>query len=79
MTDDPTRELSAELRRRGLAVPARLLLEAHRPLRPLLDQAATFLTPTLVRMFGRRSDAVIAALAADEAYDRLLAQLEEQA
>jgi hypothetical protein len=79
MTDDPTRELSAELRRRGLAAPARLLLEAHRPLRPLLDQAATFLTPTLGRVLGRRSDPVVAALSADEAYDRLLAALEEEA
>ena len=34
---------AAELRRRGLAAPAHLLLEAHRPLRPLLANAALFL------------------------------------
>lgn len=39
--------LLVALHRRGLAVPLRLLLDAHRPLTPLLSDAAAFLAPVL--------------------------------
>lgn len=36
------RALAGQLRRRGLAVPARVALEALRPLRPLIGAGITF-------------------------------------
>jgi hypothetical protein len=76
MSADPTLELADELRRRGLAAPARLLLDAHRPLRPLLDEAATFLMPTIGRLLGTGGMRIRATLADDATYDRLVARLE---
>lgn len=75
MRHDPTDSLADELRRRGLAAPARLLLDAHRPLRPLLSQAGTFLSPLLLPLFGRRTDALLATLDDPSAYDRLIDRL----
>lgn len=76
MTGDPTEEVVAELRRRGLAAPARLLLDAHRPLRPLLGHLATFLAPTLRPLLGGRTARLASIVEDDAAYDRLLAQLD---
>ncbi len=45
MTGDPARRLAEELGRRGLTVPARLLLDAHRPLAPLLSDLGAALLP----------------------------------
>lgn len=75
MTADGTDALAAELRRRGLAAPARLLLEAHRPLRPLLGDMATFLTPMLRPLLGRRAADLGTALGDDAGIDRLLERL----
>jgi hypothetical protein len=44
--------LAVELERRGLAAPAALLLDAHRPLVPLLRQASIFLGPFLSPVAG---------------------------
>lgn len=41
MSDD-ARRLAAQLRGRGLAVPARIALDALRPLRPLIGASLTF-------------------------------------
>jgi hypothetical protein len=71
--------MAEALRRRGLDLPARLLLDAHRPLRPLLSQVATFLSPGLRPLAGSRLDAVEQALTDDAAYDRLLSALDEPA
>ena len=46
--------IAEALRRRGLAAPARLVLDAHRPLRPLLAETGVFLSPVLRPLFGRR-------------------------
>lgn len=75
MRPDPTESLADELRRRGLAAPARLLLDAHRPLRPLLSQAGTLLSPLLLPLFGPRADALQATLDEPAAYDRLIDRL----
>jgi hypothetical protein len=75
MTEERSEALAAELRRRGIDAPALLLLEAHRPLRPLLANLAVFLSP-LARPLGHRAEAVLAALDDDSAYDRLIRQLE---
>ena len=53
MSEDPADVVADELRRRGLAAPARLLLDAHLPLAPLLDDAAAALSPLLGVVAGR--------------------------
>ena len=54
MTDEPARRLADELGRRGLAAPARLLVDAHRPLAPLLADAGAALGPLIgLRSAGR--------------------------
>jgi hypothetical protein len=75
MRDERARALADELRRRGLGAPALVLLEAHRPLRPLLASMATFLAPISRPFAGRAAGAVEAALADDDAYDALLDEL----
>ena len=75
---DPADELATQLQRRGLAAPARLLLDAHRPLRPLLAHAGTFLGPMLGPLFGRRLEDLRATVDDPEAYDRLLERLAEE-
>lgn len=75
MSDERAQALADELRRRGLAAPALVLLEAHRPLRPLLGSVATFLSPISRPFAGRSLAAVQAALADDQAYGELLDEL----
>jgi hypothetical protein len=77
VTDNGQAEgVARELRRRGLSTPA--LLEAHRPIRPLLSDASTFLGPLLAPLFGRHVGAIDTTLASDEAYDGLLERLEAE-
>lgn len=47
MADFAGDDLLVALHRRGLTVPLRLLLDAHRPLAPLLTDAAEFFAPML--------------------------------
>lgn len=72
LTDPAERGVATELERRGLLAPAGLLLDAHRPLRPLLSDLATFLDPLLGPLLGERLRGVRAALDDDAAYDALL-------
>jgi hypothetical protein len=51
-TEADAERLAIELEQRGLAAPAALLLDAHRPLVPLLRQASIFLGPFLVPVAG---------------------------
>lgn len=76
MSGDRSEALAAELRRRGLATPAHLLLEAHRPLRPLLANATLFLSPIIRPLFGNRFSGVQELLDDDAGYDRLISELE---
>ena len=69
--------LAEALRRRGLAAPARLLLDAHRPLRPLLAETGVFLSPVLRPLLGRRYRAVQELLEHDTAYDQLIESLDD--
>lgn len=78
MTVDGSAELAAEIRRRGLAAPARLLLEAHRPLQPLLRDLATFLSPMLRPLLGGRATQLGAALATEVGLDNLLDELADE-
>ncbi|HEY7462827.1 MAG TPA: hypothetical protein VH987_00095 [Candidatus Limnocylindria bacterium] len=75
MRDERTRALADELKRRGLAAPALVLLEAHRPLRPLLSSLGTFLSPISRSFAARTAGSVEVALADDEAYEALLDDL----
>jgi hypothetical protein len=64
------RHLATEIERRGLTAPAVLLLEAHRPVAPLIGAAATFLAPLIGRISPRTAAAV--AVAEDECMFDLL-------
>ena len=50
MARAPGDELLIALHRRGLAVPLRVLLDAHRPIAPLLSDAAALLSPMLTTL-----------------------------
>lgn len=47
MTRSAARRVASELHRRGLAVPARLLADAHRPMAPLLADLGAATEPVL--------------------------------
>jgi len=78
MRADGSADLAAEIRRRGLAAPARLLLEAHRPLQPLLGDLVTFMSPILRPLLGGRATQLEATLVEDAGIDRLLEELAEE-
>lgn len=69
MTSAPADDLVAALARRGLGTPTRILFEAHRPIAPLLGDAAEFLSPILAPL-GLRS--FVALLADPDATVRRL-------
>ncbi|MEP6680782.1 MAG: hypothetical protein ABJB65_04820 [Chloroflexota bacterium] len=77
MSEDAARALALELRRRGLAAPAALLLDAHRPLAPLIGSAATFLGPLVRSVAGGRSGELVALLGQEDGLDRLAAALDD--
>jgi hypothetical protein len=69
--------LADELERRGIGGPSAILLDAHRPLLPLVRQGVIFLGPLLGPLLGlRRFDLLRQALDDPAAYDRLAARLE---
>lgn len=76
MTRDPAREIAAQLARRGWAVPARLLLDAHRPLAPLVSDLGAAMGPLLSAVGMPNAAAWRALLEDDAALDRLVAQFE---
>jgi hypothetical protein len=71
--------IAATIGRRGLAAPALILLEAHRPIRPLLSMGATFLMPIARPLFGRAATIVARTLDDEAAYDRLTDGLRREA
>jgi hypothetical protein len=56
----PGDELLVALHRRGLSTPLRVLVEAHRPIAPLLSDAAAMLAPMLTTL-GLRDLALLLA------------------
>jgi hypothetical protein len=65
-----------ELERRGIGTPAAILMDAHRPLVPLLRQGAIFLGPLLSPLLGaRRFGLVRQALEDPAVYDRIAGRL----
>ena len=75
MTGDHSESIARELERRGLTVPAMLLLQAHRPLRPLLSIGATFLLPIARPLLGPAATSTARTLDDERAFDRLLLRL----
>lgn len=75
MSGDGRAGLVDDIQRRGLAAPVRLLLDAHRPLRPLLAETAAFLDPLLRPLLGRRSGMVQEILDDPGHYDDLIERL----
>jgi uncharacterized protein (DUF2336 family) len=58
MSDLPERPIARELERRGLGAVASLLIDVHRPLRPLAEDLVTFVDPILRPLLGDRLTAV---------------------
>lgn len=76
LTPDPADALADEFERRGIGLPAAILLDAHRPLLPLIRQGAIFLGPLLSSLLGpRRIGALRQTLDDPGAYDRFAARL----
>lgn len=78
MKADTTEFLVRALRRRGLAAPARLLLDAHRPIAPLIGDAVTLLGPLLAGFGRRRSRDVVELFERDEGMDELIERLDAE-
>lgn len=77
MSAEPARRIAAELGRRGLAAPARLLLDAHRPLAPLVSNVGVAVDPFL-RMVGARMTEDVRHVLGDPAgLERVIAELDE--
>jgi hypothetical protein len=76
VNDEVPARLAAELDRRGLTEPARLLIEAHRPIAPLLSDLGAALAPLVRLGIGRSAPAVESLMADEAALDRVLAAIE---
>lgn len=79
MTEEAARAIGDELERRGLSAPARLLLDAHRPLAPLIGSAATFLAPLVGAVGGRRGSELLRLFETPDGIDALIARLDREA
>lgn len=76
LTPDPADALADAFDRRGIGTPAAILLDAHRPLLPLIRQGAIFLGPLLSSLLGRRRIGALQQTLDDPAaYDRFAARL----
>ena len=76
MTEDPARRIADEIERRGLAAPARLLADAHRPLAPLLADLGAALGPLARAVGGERGAAAARWLEEPDALDSLVNALD---
>lgn len=72
------RELAELAARRGLLAPARLLVDAHRPLGPLVADLAVAFAPLGRAIGGSRVAAYAGWLEGPDALDELEEALEEQ-
>lgn len=77
MSPDPARRIAIQLVRRGLAAPARLLLDAHLPLAPLLSDAGAALSPFLNVVGGRTARELGDLFDDDRGMERLIGELDE--
>ncbi len=77
MSRDAATRIARALDRRGLAVPAGLLLDAHRPLAPLLGDLGTAIAPIL-RVAGASNPDTLALMSDESAVKRIIDALEER-
>jgi hypothetical protein len=77
MRADPAGRIASALVRRGLAAPARLLVDAHRPLAPLLSDVGAALGPLMAAVAGPAADDVRQLVDDAEGLDRLVESLDE--
>jgi hypothetical protein len=78
MAVDPARRVAKELDRRGLAAPARLLADAHRPLGPLLADLGVAIGPLARAIGGTRVVPLTRWLEDPGALDRLVVALDAE-
>lgn len=78
MSGGPARRVAETLDRRGLAAPAQLFADAHRPLAPLLSDLGVALGPLLGAAFGGRTADASALLEDEDGLDRLIDQLDRR-
>ena len=78
MSDDPARDLAEELDRRGLAVPGRLLADAHRPLSPLIADMGAAIGPLTRAIAGERGASIARWLERPGLLDEVVAALDER-
>ena len=78
MSDGPARRVAETLDRRGLAVPARLFADAHRPLAPLLSDLGSAVGPLIGAALGDRASDANALLSEELGLDRLIDQLDRR-
>jgi len=76
MNRDLARRAADELGRRGLAAPARLLADAHRPLAPLLADVGAALGPLTRAVAGDRAASMVRWLEEPDALDQLVEALD---
>jgi hypothetical protein len=76
MTVDPARRLAVALDRHGLAAPARLLADAHRPLGPLLADLGAAIGPLARAVGGGGIGPLTRWLEDPQALDRLVDALD---
>lgn len=78
MRDGAARRLAAALDRHGLAVPGRLLVDAHRPLAPLLSDLGAAIGPLLSTALGSRAADVRDILDDPRGLDRVIEELDHR-
>jgi hypothetical protein len=74
----PARRVAETLDRRGLAAPARLFADAHRPLAPHLSDLGVALGPLLGAAFGGLTADASAMLEDEDGLDLLIDQLDRR-
>lgn len=65
------------IRRRGLAAPALLFLEAHRPLLPLATHLSTFMRPILRPALGGGAEELTRILQSDAELEAAIERLKQ--
>ena len=78
MSVDPAHRLAEALDRHGLAAPARLLADAHRPLGPLLAAVGVAVGPRARAVGGGRVGPLTRWLEDPHALDRLVEALDAE-
>jgi hypothetical protein len=79
MSVPPERDLARAIERRGLGAPARILVDAHRPLAPLLADLAAAVEPLARRLGIGWADDIVTTAADPDGLDRLLAAIDDEA